>query len=196
MSDFQKMYDEVKANLQEGDLVFTAIDIYVFRRVAQDTGSWTSHIGMAVKEEGEWFIMESSVPTVKLCPLRDYLKRTANNRVAVKRYKDGLTEEQVEALKFEGRKHLGKWYHLGFKYDSSRMFCSKFIHVIYKVATGIEVGKLKTLKALFKEQESVDLDFWRFWYGFTSLSSIPWEMQTVTPAEQLNDPQFSKVYEN
>lgn len=35
---------------------------------------------------------------------------------------------------------LNKFYHTGFKYESSRQFCSKFVFDIYKEALCIPVG--------------------------------------------------------
>ena len=87
-------------------------------------------------------------------------------------------------------KRHGKLYHLGFKYESQRQFCSKFVYQVYKEALGIELGKVQTLEQLLEENPQASVRFWRCWY----LGFIPWQRKTITPASQIADPQLTTVF--
>jgi len=54
---------ELARSLQLGDLVFTRIGAYPFRKVADATGSWTNHVGIVLDTSGpEPVIGESRFP--------------------------------------------------------------------------------------------------------------------------------------
>tara|TARA_Y100000782_G_scaffold33583_1_gene37373 strand:- start:32872 stop:33168 length:297 start_codon:yes stop_codon:yes gene_type:complete len=98
MHDYQLdlLEHEVKSKISEGDIIFISIDSFLYRQVAKGTGSWTSHVGFIVRENDQWYVMESAVPTVTRCPLRKFLARTTDNEVSIMRVKGGLTQIQVE----------------------------------------------------------------------------------------------------
>ncbi|MDO6592261.1 YiiX/YebB-like N1pC/P60 family cysteine hydrolase [Neptuniibacter sp. 1_MG-2023] len=181
---------EITNKVKEGDIIFISIDSFLYRQVAKGTGSWTSHVGFIVQENNQWYVLESAVPKVTRCPLRKFLSRTTNNEVSVMRVKEGLNQEQIDKLKYAAEEKMGIYYHLGFKYDSKRQFCSKFVHHIFKEALGIEIGKVQTLEALLQENPQASVNFWRCWY----LGFVPWQRKTITPASQLNDPQLKTVF--
>ncbi len=98
----------------------------------------------------------------------------------------------MQQLLAAAQERMGKWYHLGFDYDSPRQYCSKFVYQVYRQALGVELGKLQTLEQLLNENPQANVSFWRAWYfGF-----IPWNRRTVTPASQLIDPQLETVFSN
>ncbi|MGB0203871.1 MAG: YiiX/YebB-like N1pC/P60 family cysteine hydrolase [Neptuniibacter sp.] len=189
-SQLDQLELQVSNNLQEGDIIFISINSPLYRQVAQGTGSWTSHVGFVVKEENQWFVLESAVPTVKRCSLRKFLSRTMNSEVCIKRLSDTLQPEQILRLKQVASKRMGRFYHLGFNFDSERQFCSKFVYLTFKEALGIEIGKVQTFRQLLAENPQASVNFWRCWYfGF-----IPWERKTITPTSQLIDPQLIEVF--
>lgn len=178
--------------IKEGDLIFISIDSFLYRQVARGTGSWTSHIGFIIKQEQQWFVWESAVPKVKCIPLRDFIARTTNNEISIRRLKQPLTNEQISQLKQAAQARKGQFYHLGFKFDSNRQFCSKFVYLCFKEALGVEVGKIQTLEELLEENPQASVSFWRVWYfGF-----IPWKRRTITPACQLKDPDLLPIYDS
>ncbi|MDI3325265.1 YiiX/YebB-like N1pC/P60 family cysteine hydrolase [Pontibacterium granulatum] len=181
---------QVRENLKEGDILFISINAFLYKQVARGTGSWCSHVGFVVREQGEWYVLESAVPVVKRSPLRKYLARTCNNEVAIRRLKSGVSAAQVELLKVEAQKRMGRFYHLGFQFDSKRQFCSKFVHECFRDALGIELGKVETLEGLLEQNPQASVGFWRAWYfGF-----IPWQRRTLTPASQLADDALETVF--
>lgn len=108
----------------------------------------------------------------------------SNQRYAIKRLDAGLTERQKQRIVEQVPSRLRKLYHTGFKYESSRQFCSKFVFDIYKEALCIPVGEIETFGELLNSNPNAKLTFWKFWF----LGSIPWERKTVTPASLWHHP--------
>lgn len=180
----------VRDTLQEGDILFISINSFLYKQVARGTGSWCSHVGFVVREQGEWFVMESAVPVVKRSPLRSFLSKTCEDQVAIRRLKSGVSSDQIDRLKAEAEKRLGAFYHLGFKYDSKRQFCSKFVHECFRDALDIKLGKVETLEVLLEQNPQASVGFWRAWY----FGMIPWQRRTLTPASQLADDALETVF--
>ncbi len=180
------------SKIKVGDIVFIAISNYLYRKVAECTNSWTSHVGWVHSHNGEDFMVaESSVPLSRITTLSQFIDRSEGGQFAVRRLRFDLTDKQIKALQVESQKRLGKWYHLGFKYESSRQFCSKFVYDVYRDALGVEVGQLQTFSELLNENPGVSLTFWRLWYfGF-----IPWDRVTITPGIQYKADCLETVFE-
>lgn len=178
--------------LREGDIVFIRIANFLYRRVADATGSWTSHVGFLHHREGEeWIVAESAVPRVQITTLAKFLARSDQGMFAVRRLKRDLTPEEADGLRAAADQRMGLLYHLGFKYDSPRQFCSKFVYDCYREATGVEVGRIETFRELLASNPESPLWFWRLWYfGF-----IPWNRRTITPASQYLDEDLETVAE-
>lgn len=187
------MINEVNKNLKAGDIVFISIPNFLYRRVAKTTSSWTSHVGMVHSQQnGQWIIAESAVPFCKMTPLEDFLKRSENGMFAARRLKETLSDECISRLQEAAEKRMKRLYHLGFKYESNRQFCSKFVYEVYKEALDIEVGRLETFRDLLNNNPHVSKTFWRMWFfGF-----IPWNRLTVTPASQLKCTNLETVFES
>jgi hypothetical protein len=179
--------EKVADHLQEGDLVFLDMDSVIFEQVAVATQTWTSHVGVAVYDEG-WYVVESALLVSRQTPLCKYLKRTQDERFAIRRLSDGLTPTQLLELKDYLQSQMGIFYDTGFNYDSERLFCSKLVYQAYQVL-GIEVGQIKTMRDLLSENPNGSLTFWKWWF----LGSIPWERRTITPKDQLIDSDFYTV---
>ena len=181
-------------SLEVGDIVFIRIANFLYRRVAEATLSWTSHVGYLHSrgDDGEWLVAESAVPRVVLCPLSKFIARSDQGMFAVRRLEGGLGEAQKLGLQRAADIRMGELYGLGFNYDSSRQFCSKFVHVAYKEAVGVDIGQVESFRELLTSNPGSPTWFWRLWFwGF-----IPWQRRTVTPASQLIDPQLATVFDN
>ena len=187
--NLDQLVQDVQQTLKEGDILFISIDAVLYKQVARGTGSWSSHVGFAIQEQGQWLIVESKVPFVTKTPLRKFLSRTCNGEVMVRRLQQPLDSLQIDALKLAADRHMGKLYHLGFNFDSKRQFCSKFVHLVFKEALGVNLGKVQTMKQLLQENPQASVGFWRCWY----LGFIPWQRKTLTPASQINDPQLNTI---
>lgn len=181
--------DTVASAVEEGDLIFLDIPNVLFRHVAEATNTWTSHVGIVFKDQkNNWIVAESSVPISREVPLCQYLKRSSPYSFEVKRLKQKLEPSEVAVLRATASGLLNKFYTLNFNFDSDRLFCSKFVYLTYK-SIGIDVGHFQTFRELLANNPDITLTFWRLWF----LGFIPWEQRTITPASQLNDPQYISV---
>lgn len=130
------------------------------------------------------FWLQKAVFLSTITTLSRFIKRSANQRYAIKRLDAGLTEQQKQRIVEQVPSRLRKLYHTGFKYESSRQFCSKFVFDTYKEALCIPVGEIETFGELLNSNPNAKLTFWKFWF----LGSIPWERKTVTPASLWHHP--------
>lgn len=180
-------------NLQPGDIVFVATPSFLYRKVARSTGTRASHVGIAFRDaQGGWRVAESAVPRTRYSTLERFLSRSDDKWFVIRRLDRPLAAAEVEKLRAACDKRMGTWYHLGFNYDSQRMFCSKFVHEVYREALGVEIGEVETFSALLHRNPGERLGFWKAWFfGF-----IPWMRRTVTPASQLNSPLLKTVLQS
>lgn len=178
--------------LEPGDVLFTSIPNFLYRRVAKATGSIASHVGIAFYDpKTGWLVAESAVPTVRYSPIDDFISRSDQGWLVVRRMPGGLSPDQVTSLRHECDKRMGKLYHLGFHYLSSRQFCSKFVYETYLTAFGVKIGTLESFRTLLNNLPDTPLLFWRFWF----LGRIPWTRLTVTPESQLISDKLETVWE-
>jgi hypothetical protein len=178
---------KVASELNEGDLIFLDMDSVIFEQVAVATLTWTSHVGVAVYEEG-WYVAESALLKSRKTPLCKYLSRAQEERFEVRRLKQYLSVSALENLKEYLDSQMGIFYDTGFNYDSTQLFCSKLVYDAF-LNIGITVGEIKTFKQVFAENPEGSLTFWQVWF----LGSIPWDRRTVTPKDQLVDDDFFTV---
>ena len=178
---------------QVGDVVFTRIGGPVFSRVADTSGSWTSHVGVIVDyRNGDWVVAESAVPFVKETPLRRFLGRSVNQEFSIRRLVSGTTPAEQAAMRAYADAHLHKIYNLGFNLDSTNTYCSKFARDVIAAGTGQQIGRVETFEELLHENPKAPVGFWTAWF----FGRIPWQRRTVTPASELTCPLLRPVIEN
>ena len=181
--------EQLKNNLEEGDILFTSIPHALYRAVEKGTNSPTSHVGIAIKHNGQWVVAESKVPFSKLSSLESFIHRSHQHWLSIKRLKSPLSNKQKAALKASCLSRLGKVYDFGFNYNSSRQFCSKFVYDSYLESCDISIGQLEKVDTLLAKCPSATLPFWKLWFcGF-----IPKENVTVTPQSQYIDNKLKEV---
>jgi Permuted papain-like amidase enzyme, YaeF/YiiX, C92 family len=178
--------------IAEGDVVFTSNHNYLFRRVERDTLTWTSHVGVAFKNDlEEWVIYESTWPKSKITPLCEFMQRSYEDRVEIKRFSTDLAASQIRIMKMAATRQLDLSYDQGFDYeDDKKSFCSKFVYKTYQ-AVSIEMGSLHTFQQVFDENPDIDLSFWKTWF----FGRIPYERVTISPAQQIRDGKFRSVFQ-
>lgn len=188
--------DQIPQNdLQVGDLIFSEIDNFLYRRVARASGGWVSHVGIIHQDaDKNWVVYESRPPLSVRTPLCDFVERNSEGRIALSRLNDRkiigpLQEKQMQE---SAERRLKKRYDLWFNYDSRKStFCSKFVDAVFKESIGIDVGSIEALDRLFKNIENSatavgDVKFWKTWF----FGRIPWKQRTLSPQSQLEDPDF------
>lgn len=184
----EKLPDSLTSKLQDGDIIFTLIDNPLFRRVAQASGSWESHVGILFQHYGEWWVAESTIPRAKWTPLHRFIQRSEHQKFEIYREKNQLSQAETQKIRQQAESHIGKFYHLGFNYDSPRMYCSKLVYTCYG-QIGKPVGTCKTIRQIFNENPNIPIAFWRTYY----LGFIPWNRRIVTVKSVLNDPSLRIV---
>ena len=167
--------------VRSGDILFISVPNPLFQQVSIATKCPANHVGIVFDDpEKGWLVAESAVPLSRYTPLEKFIGRSDHGWFTIRRLKTGLTEPQVQALRAQCNARMGVAYHTGFRYESHRMFCSKFVYDAYQSALGIKIGELETFSHLLNRNPEAGLNFWRVWY----LGCIPWDRVTVTPASQ------------
>ena len=183
---------ELARSLQVGDIVFTRIGAYPFRKVSEATGTWTNHVGIVLDVSGpEPTIGESRFPFSGTTTLSRFVARSAGSRVAVMRLPEPLTEAQQAAIVDAANQRRHVFYDTGFDAHSHRQFCSRYVREVLQQGAGVEVGRVETFRQLLASAPQADLGFWRAWY----FGSIPWQRETVTPASVLHTPGLKTVFD-
>jgi hypothetical protein len=179
-------------SLRVGDIVFTRIGAYPFRKVAEATGTWTNHVGIVLDiSGGEPTIGESRFPFSGSTTLARFVARSAGSRVAVMRLPTPLTPAQQVAIVAAAAQRAHVFYDTGFDAHSHRQFCSRYVREVLQQGAGVDVGRVETFEQLLAGAPQADVGFWRAWY----FGSIPWRRETVTPASVLHTPGLQTVFD-
>jgi hypothetical protein len=182
-------------NLRSGDLIFSEVDNFLYRRVARVSGGWTSHVGIIMRDvDHRWVVYESRPPYSSKTPLCDFVSRNAAGRIVISRYEfaDNIGRAEEQRLRESAEKRMHIRYDLWFDLDSRKStFCSKFVNDVFKEALGIEIGRIESLQELLSNianssSRAKDLKFWKAWF----LGRIPWKQRTLSPQSQLDDRHF------
>jgi hypothetical protein len=179
--------------LREGDIIFISRFTPLYRRIAETSGSWESHVGILLRNsKGAWTVAQSTIPVSNVVPLERFVGYSGNRRFLVRRLRGGLSATAVERLRAATARRMGVVYDTGFNYDSPRQYCSKFIFDCFREATGQQVGRLETFGDIFVENPGAPVAFWRAWF----LGRIPWERRCVTTTSQLHSPNMVTVFDS
>ncbi|HEY9028366.1 MAG TPA: YebB family permuted papain-like enzyme [Burkholderiaceae bacterium] len=183
---------ELAKSLRVGDIVFTRIGAYPFRKVAEATGTWTNHVGIVLDVSGrEPVIGESRFPLSGSTTLSRFVARSAGGRVAVMRLPEPLSPERQAAIVAAAARRANVFYDTGFDARSRRQFCSRYVREVLQEGAGVDVGRVQTFRQLLADAPQADVAFWRVWY----FGSIPWQRETVTPASVLHTPGLATVFD-
>lgn len=137
-----------QGEVHNGDLIFQTSLSRQSKAIQLATQSKYSHCGLIFKKGNGFFVFEAVQP-VKLTPLDQWIARGKDGTFVIKRLKNAdqiLTPATLEKMKAIGNSFKGKSYDLTFEWSDDKIYCSELIWKIYKRATGLEIGKLQTLK--------------------------------------------------
>lgn len=179
--------------LREGDIIFISRMHPLYRRLAETSGSWESHVGILLRNSrGAWTVAQSTIPVSNVVPLERFVGTSENGRFLVRRLRGGLPGDAVDRLRAATSRRMGVVYDSGFNYDSPRQYCSKFVFGCFSEATGQQVGKVVTFREMLAENPGTPVAFWRAWF----LGRIPWERRCVTTTSQLRAPNMVTVFDS
>jgi uncharacterized protein YycO len=133
-------------SINEGDILFQTSLSSQSKAIQLATKSKYSHIGIAFKEDGRYYVFEAVQP-VKKTPLNEWIKRGKDEEFAIKRLKNDkiLDEKTLLKMKEIANSYLGKDYDLTFEWSDDKIYCSEFVWKIYKQGAKIEIGGLQKL---------------------------------------------------
>lgn len=178
--------------LREGDIIFICFRHPLYRAIAETSGSWESHVGILFRNSaGGWMVAQSTIPVSNFTPLESFVGRSQNGRFLVRRIRGGLSSGEVLRLRASVGRRMGQLFETGFRYDSPRQFCSKFVYDSFLEATGRRVGRIKTFRELVLENPAAPMAFWRTWF----FGRIPWDRRSVTTTSQLRSPNLFTVFD-
>lgn len=183
---------QVESQLKEGDIVFINIDNWLYRKVAQATKGWTTHVGIALKEEGQWIVAESTIPLSKKSKFCDFIQKTDHDQYSIRRIANReFATTEIDQIKSIADKNMDRFYDFYFNYDGPRLFCSKFVYDLILQTSGVTVGEVETFGDLRRKNPDLDITFWEYWF----LGDVPWEQRTITPQSMYEDSKLITVSE-
>jgi len=179
-------------SLKEGDLLFQTSRSAQSQAIQLATHSKWSHMGMLIREKGEWMVFEAVQP-VRLTPLQAWVKRGQGGHVVIKRLRDVdrlLPEATLLRMKAAGKQYLGKPYDLTFEWDDRRIYCSELVWKVYKEGSDIELGSLQRLKDFDLSHPAVQSKM-RERFG----TKIPMNEPVISPQAMFECPLLTTVVE-
>lgn len=177
-------------NMQDGDIIFHKSLSPQSMAIQLATHSEYTHCGIVYKTGNDYFIFEAVEP-VKLTPLIEWMGRGKGGTFKVKRLKNAdqvLTASALQKMKQVGDRFKGKHYDIGFEWSDDKMYCSELIWKIYKEATGLEIGKLQTLRD-FDLSSDVVKQKMKERYG----KKVPLDEIVISPASIFNSELLTTV---
>ena len=130
------------SELQDGDIIFHTSKSSQSEMLQVATNSDLTHVGIIFFKEGIPYVFEAVQP-VKVTRLQDFINRGVDGKYKIVRYKDGLTQEQINLGISYSKKQLGKNYDIKFQWSDNKMYCSELVWKVYK-EMGIDLCDPKT----------------------------------------------------
>ncbi|KAA5827311.1 hypothetical protein FPF71_00250 [Algibacter amylolyticus] len=160
--------------LQEGDLLFQdtgtdAIDNAIKSVTATSVAKNYSHVGIAMKSNDDWFVVEAIPKTgITKTLLQDFLDRNTNSlnksRTTVARLDNSYSQYIPEAINY-GLKRLNIPYDSGFAWDDRAYYCSELVYKMFSVQDLNETPMpFETNPMTFKDSTGQTTEGWIAYY--------------------------------
>ncbi|MCK5782112.1 MAG: hypothetical protein KAH10_05950 [Flavobacteriales bacterium] len=174
---------------QEGDLLFQDLDCGPTCD-AIEAVTWGrdsvkfSHIGLVIKDNGEWKVLEAISKGVILTPIDDFLNRSSDFYGNPKVWVGRLASEYLYLIKgVVNQKNdvLGKEYDNEFLYDNGKYYCSELIYDMFKKANG-DIPFFELEPMTFKSLKTGEyFPVWISYYNKLNID-IPQDSLGINPA--------------
>lgn len=189
-SIFGKSIDTSK--LEEGDIIFHESKSEQATAIKLATKSKYTHVGIIFKY-GKTFKVLEAIEPVKITDLPKFIERGTNDHYVIKRIsnaKTKLTPETIQKMKEYGNSLLGKHYDLYFEWSDDRIYCTELVWKLYDKFTGIQLGKLKTLRDFDLSSKPVQT-LMKKRYG----KNIPYAEPVISPVDMFQSNELVTVLE-
>ncbi|MCU0905583.1 MAG: hypothetical protein MUE83_17205 [Tabrizicola sp.] len=133
--------------LQRGDVIFQNSRSAQSLAILLATDSPFTHVGIVDFDAAGNPVVLEAVRTTRETPLADWVAQGKDNDVAVYRMAD-LAEDQALAVTRAARSHFGKGYDPYFYQTEDALYCSELVHVAFRDAIGVALGRVETLADL------------------------------------------------
>lgn len=170
--------EELDYPLKSGDVVFQCTGGDQAKAIRAATGSQYSHCGVVFEDNGTFKVLEASQP-VKITSFAEFKKRSLPGTFQVRRLKEPLTAEAIQAGREWGVKQVGLNYDPHFRWDDETLYCSELVWKIYKKA-GIELCPTRHFRDYELESAEVRAMI-KERYG--SADKLPQEEPVVSPGD-------------
>ncbi len=137
-------------DLKEGDLIFQESQGPLTPAIREATGSTWTHVGLIVKQNNKWYVLESS-NKVEISRLENFVQRHKKGGVLVKRLKREVhvfTPEEIQKLKENFLARIGQPYDLFFEWSDEAYYCSELTYKLFAETIGLELGQVQKFKDL------------------------------------------------
>jgi hypothetical protein len=174
-----------------GDIIFHTSKSSQSKAIQEATHSPYSHMGIVYVRGGEAFVFEAIEP-VGLTLLDDWIARGEREAFVVKRLRDSarvLTPEALARMFEVGEQFKGKHYDLFFEWSDDRIYCSELVWKVYKRATGVEIGRLESLKDFDRSSPAVRAKMTERWGNKPPLNE-----PVISPAAIFRSEELVEVY--
>lgn len=192
--------NQLEAELESGDLIFTQSQSTQSEAIRQATGSPWTHVGVVVAEGNRMRILEAGRNGVAFDRLTSFISASRNQVVAICRLKDSaryFTPEAAQKFQASLRQDMGKRYDKLFEWSDQKIYCSELVWRAYQKATGLSVGEVQRVGELKVNQPAVEkLIAERFKLNKAQLSqSALLDEKIITPASMRASPLLKTVFE-
>ena len=162
--------------LKDGDIIFQRSNSRQAQAIALATHSDYTHMGIVFFEAGVPFVYEAIQPVCKT-PLKVWITRGEGGRYIAKRLKDS-SALNIARLLSEVNSMMGKDYDWLFEWTDDRIYCSELVWKAYLRATGLEIGRLRTL-GNFNLAHPAVRQLMKERYG----DNVPLKMSVIAPCD-------------
>jgi hypothetical protein len=180
---------------QTGDIVFHTSQSDQSNAVQLVTKSKYTHMGIVHVEGKRVYVLEAVEP-VKRTRLRAWIARGEDGRYVVKRLKNAknlLTRDALKKMNQAAQKIINKPTHYDacFEWSNDRLYCSELVWKLFKVGTGLKIGKVQRMKEFDLSHEVVKrIRRVRPDCPFAD------DEKVVSPAEMFDSPLLKTVFSN
>lgn len=126
--------------VQAGDVVFHRSRSAQSRVIEEVTGSPWTHVGVVFEREGALWVLEAVQP-VKWTLLTEWVRRGRASELAIRRPREALSADALDALRRSGERFLGRPYDARFEWDERRIYCSELVWLMFEDALGLRLSE-------------------------------------------------------
>jgi len=133
-------YEDIATAVHDGDLIFQESSSNQSEAVRAATNSEYSHMGMIFGAGTRHPVVLEAVQPVRETPLRAWIERGRRNHYVIKRLRRSMSREEVETLRRQARRFLGRSYDSVFDWTDARIYCSELVWKAYDRALHVQIG--------------------------------------------------------